>query len=60
MLRATINRSERMETPVEWVLLWDVSQALTCTPVLAFGVLPGVRASQKGLTGLGAFFPAFL
>jgi len=60
MLRAAINRSERMGTPVEWVLLWDVSQLFTCTPALGFGVLPGVRASQKGLTGLGAFFPAFL
>src|SRR5688572_4605232 len=60
MQKAAINRSERMRHQVEWVLLWDVSQLLTCTPVLRFGVLPVIRPCQTGLTGLGAFFPPLL
>ncbi len=46
------------ETPVEWVLLWDVSQLFPCTAVGRFGVLSGVRAHQKRLSGLWSFFSA--
>jgi hypothetical protein len=49
-----------METPVEWVLLWDVSQRPTCTSIALWSVSPGARASYQGLTGFRPLFTPLL
>jgi hypothetical protein len=46
--KAAIKRSERMETPVEWVLLWDVSQGLTCTTIALGSASPALGPAIVG------------
>ena len=48
MKRAAAKRSERIEIPVEWVLLWDVSHSLTCTAIAQFGGSAELSPSRRG------------
>jgi hypothetical protein len=56
MQRAAIKRSERIEIPVEWVLLWDVPRSSAYTHRLDAGRFDHLGGATKAYLGLGFFF----